>query len=81
MLLIAWSLALWPAGKIQTALYELEDHWAAVHQSSVNKAVAAAAGRNSRWPQLIAKASKAGPADAGNIQQPSASIGNHPQFA
>ena len=23
--------ALWPAGKIQTALYELEDHWAAVH--------------------------------------------------
>src|SRR5215475_52025 len=23
--------AIWPAGKIQTALYELEDHWAALH--------------------------------------------------
>src|SRR5215471_12667119 len=23
--------ALWPAGRIQTALYELEDHWAAMH--------------------------------------------------
>jgi len=64
--------ALWPAGKIQSALFELEDHWAAVHhiwhQTNSSPRLHA---ETIDWPQLIAKASKARPADAGNIQQPS----------
>ena len=41
--------ALWPAGKIQTALFELEDHWAALHHiRRQTKAASAAAGRNGR---------------------------------
>jgi len=64
--------ALWPAGKIQTALYELEDHWAAVHHiQRQTKPPPRLQEETVDWPQLIAKASKARPADAGNIQQPS----------
>jgi len=64
--------ALWPAGKIQTALYELEDHWAAVHHiQRQTKPSPQLQEKTVDWPQLIAKASKARPADAGNIQQPS----------
>ncbi len=64
--------ALWPAGKIQTVLFELEDHWAAVHH--IRRQTKPPPQLNSEtvdWPQLIAKASKARPADAGQIQQPS----------
>jgi D-alanine transfer protein len=64
--------ALWPAGKIQTALYELEDHWAAVHHIRYQtKPPPRLQKETVDWPQLIAKASKARPADAGKIQQPS----------
>jgi len=64
--------ALWPAGKIQTALYELEDHWAAVHHIQRHtKPPPRLQEETVDWPQFVAKASKARPADAGNIQQPS----------
>ena len=63
--------ALWPAGKIQTALYELEDHWAAVqHIQRQTKPPPRLQEGIVDWSQFIAKASKAKPADAGNIQQP-----------
>jgi D-alanine transfer protein len=64
--------ALWPAGKIQTALYELEDHWAALHHiKRQTKPRPHLQEQTVDWPQLIAKVSKAKPADVGNIQQPS----------
>lgn len=64
--------ALWPAGKIQTALYELEDQLAAVHHIlRERKPPPRLQEETVDWSQLIAKASKARPADAGNIQQPS----------
>src|SRR5258705_6139713 len=64
--------ALWPAGKMQAALYELEDHWAAVHHiQRQTKPPPRLQEQTVDWPQLIAKASKARPEDAGNIQQPS----------
>src|SRR6266403_3554817 len=64
--------ALWPAGKIQTALFELEDHWAAVHHiDRQTKPPPRLQEETVDWPQLISKASKAGPAEAGHIQQPS----------
>jgi D-alanine transfer protein len=65
--------ALWPAGKIQAALFELEDHWAALHH--IRRQMKLPPPRLQEetvdWPQFIAKASKARPADAGMIQQPS----------
>ena len=64
--------ALWPAGKIQTALFELEDHWAAVyHIRRQTKPPPRLQEETVNWPQFIAKASKARPADARMIQQPS----------
>ena len=64
--------ALWPAGKIQTALFELEDHWAAVHHiRRQTKPPPQLQEETVNWPQFIAKASKARPADAGMSQQPS----------
>ena|SRR5215831_1025936 len=64
--------AIWPAGKIQTALFELEDHLAAVHHIRHQmKASPRLHAETVDWPQLIAKASKARPVDSGNIQQPS----------
>jgi len=64
--------ALWPAGKIQTALFELEDHWAALHHIRLQtKPPPRLQEETVDWPQFIAKASKTNPADAGTIQQPS----------
>jgi D-alanine transfer protein len=63
--------AVWPAGKIQTALFELEDHWAAVHYiRHRTKPPPRLQEEAVDWPQFIAKASKARPADAAVIQQP-----------
>jgi D-alanine transfer protein len=64
--------ALWPAGKIQTALFELEDHWAALHHiRRQTKPPPRLQEETVDWLQFIAKASKTNPADAGTIQQPS----------
>ena len=64
--------ALWPAGKIQVALFELEDHWAALqHIRHQTKPSPRLQEEEVDWSQFIAKASKAKPADSGNIQQPS----------
>ena len=64
--------ALWPAGKIQATLYEVEDHWAALHHiQRQRKPSPKLQEKPVDWPQFIAKASKDRPADAGNIQQPS----------
>jgi D-alanine transfer protein len=64
--------ALWPAGKIQTALFELEDHWAALHHiRRQTKPPPRLQEETVDWPQFIAKTSKTKPADAGTIQQPS----------
>jgi len=64
--------ALWPAGKIQSALFEVEDHLAAFdHIRHDTKSIPQLRAETIDWPQLIAKASKARPADTGNIQQPS----------
>jgi D-alanine transfer protein len=64
--------ALWPVGKIQTALFELEDHWAALHHiRRQTKPPPRLQEQMVDWPQFIAKASKAKPADAGMIQEAS----------
>ena len=64
--------ALWPAGKIQAALFELEDHWAALHHiKRQTKPPPRLQEQLVDWSQLIANESKAKPADAGMIQQPS----------
>src|SRR4030095_16037698 len=64
--------ALWPAGKIQTALLELEDHWAAVHHiRRQTKPPPRLPEETVDWPQFIAKASRAKPSDGGKIEQPS----------
>jgi len=64
--------ALWPAGRIQTALYELEDHWAALHHiKRQTKPPPRLQEQSVDWPQLIAKANRAKPEDGGMIQQPS----------
>src|SRR5262249_6774469 len=54
------------------ALLEFEDHFAAVHHiRHQTKGSPRLHAERVDWPQLIAKASKARPADSGNIQQPS----------
>jgi D-alanine transfer protein len=64
--------ALWPAGKIQAVLFELEDHWAALHHiKRQTKPPPQLQEQTIDWSQLIANESKAKPADAGMIQQPS----------
>src|SRR5215831_3987351 len=64
--------ALWPAGKIQTALFEMEDHWAALHHiRRQTKPPLRLQEQTIDWPQFISKASKSKPADAGMIQEPS----------
>ena len=71
--------ALWPAGKIQTALFELEDHWAAVHHTQrQTKPPPRLQGETVDWPQLIAKASKARPGMLGTSNNLRASIGKSP---
>ena len=65
--------ALWPAGRIQTALYELEDHWAALHHiRRQTKPPPRLQGETIDWPQFVAKASKAKPADTAMIPELSA---------
>ena len=64
--------AIWPAGRIQTALYELEDHWAALHHiKRQTKPPPRLQQQTVDWPEVIAKANKARPADVGMIQVPS----------
>jgi D-alanine transfer protein len=65
--------ALWPVGKIQTALFELEDHWAALHhiRHRTKPPPPRLQEETIDWEQFVAKASKAKAADAGRIQQPS----------
>ena len=64
--------ALWPAGKIQIALFEFKDHCAALrHIRRQMKPPPRLQEQTVDWPQFIANASQARPADAGNIQQPS----------
>jgi D-alanine transfer protein len=64
--------ALWPAGKLQTGLMELEDHLAAFNHIRHHTTPAPRLHPETiDWPQLIAKTSKARPVDAANIQQPS----------
>src|SRR5438034_44555 len=58
--------ALWPAGKLQTGLLEVEDHLAALHH--IRHEIKPAPGLHLEtpdWPKLIAKASRAKPADIG----------------
>ncbi|HMF45664.1 MAG TPA: D-alanyl-lipoteichoic acid biosynthesis protein DltD [Candidatus Udaeobacter sp.] len=65
--------ALWPAGRIQTALYELEDHWAALHHiRRQTKPPPRLQVETVDWPQFVAKASKAKPEDTAMIQELSA---------
>jgi D-alanine transfer protein len=65
--------AVWPAGRIQTALYELEDHWAALHHiRRQTKPPPRLKEEPIDWSQLIAKASKGGPADTAMPQEASA---------
>ena len=62
--------AIWPAGEIQTALYELEDHWAAMHHiMRETKPPPQLQEQSVDWPQFIANASKARLVDAGTIHQ------------
>ncbi len=62
--------ALWPAGKIQTALFELEDHWAAVHYIRNQKKPAPQLhAQTIDWPRLLAKASKISLVNSGYITQ------------
>jgi len=65
--------ALWPVGKTQSALFELEDHWAALHHIRHQSKLPPPRLQEETidWPQFIAKVSKAKAADAGRIQQPS----------
>ena len=65
--------ALWPAGRVQTALYELEDHWAALHHiRRQTKPPPRLQVETVDWPQFVAKASKAKPEDTAMIQELSA---------
>jgi D-alanine transfer protein len=64
--------ALWPAGKLQTGLLELEDHLAA--RNHIRHEIKPAPRLNPEtvdWPQLIAKVSKTKPTDAGELKQAS----------
>jgi D-alanine transfer protein len=64
--------ALRPAGKIEVALFELEDHWAALqHIRHQRKPPPQLHEEEVDWSQFVAKASKARPADSGKIQRPS----------
>ena len=65
--------ALWPTGKIQVALFELEDHWAALHHIRHQTKLPPPRLQVEKvdWPEFIAKASKARPSDSGTIQQSS----------
>jgi D-alanine transfer protein len=56
--------ALWPAGKLQIALLELEDHLAALHHIRHDKKPAPVLRAEAPdWPRLIAKTSRSKPID------------------
>ena len=64
--------AIWPAGKAQSLLFELQDHLAALdHIRHQGKPLPRLHAETVDWPELIAKASKAKPSDAGRIQNTS----------
>jgi D-alanine transfer protein len=64
--------ALWPAGKIRTALFELQDHLAAFHHiQHQTKPIPSLHAEMVDWSQLIAKLSKTKPSDAGRIEKTS----------
>jgi D-alanine transfer protein len=64
--------ALWPAGRIEAALFELEDHWAALqHIRRQTKPSPLLHEEEVDWSQFVAKASKARPLDSGKVQRPS----------
>ena len=62
--------ALWPAGKLQAGLMELEDHFAALYylQHQIKPAPRLHP-ETIDWPQLLAKASKTKPTDAGTPEK------------
>jgi len=61
--------SLWPAGKAQSLLFQLQDHLAALdYIRRQRKPVPRLRAETVDWPELIAKASKARPSDAGRIQ-------------
>jgi D-alanine transfer protein len=62
--------ALWPAGKLQTILMELEDHFAALNY--IRDQIKSAPPPNPKvidWSKLIAKANETDPTDAGSVKQ------------
>jgi D-alanine transfer protein len=62
--------ALWPAGKLQTGLLEVEDHLAALHHIRHQiKPAPELHPETPDWPKLIAKASRAKPTDIGKPPQ------------
>jgi D-alanine transfer protein len=64
--------ALWPAGEAQNLLFELEDHLAALdHIRHQKKSMPRLHAEILDWPELIEKASKPRPSDAGRIENAS----------
>jgi D-alanine transfer protein len=62
--------ALWPAGKAQIAVLELEDHFAALrHLGREPKSVPPLHAETPDWPRLIARASQGEPANAGKEEK------------
>jgi D-alanine transfer protein len=63
--------ALWPAGKAQIAVMELEDHLAALRYIRYHaKPAPPLRAETPDWPKLIARASQAKPADVGKEEKP-----------
>ncbi len=62
--------ALWPAGKLQTILMALQDHFAALsYIRNQIKPAPAAQSKVIDWSELIAKASDTQPIEAGNVKK------------
>jgi len=62
--------ALWPAGKLQTNVLELQDHAAALNY--IRHRIKPAPGRHSQvldWPKLVAKEGEKKPTSVGNIKE------------
>jgi poly-D-alanine transfer protein DltD len=63
----------WPAGKAQSLLLELQDHLTALHYIRYRlKSAPQLHSEMIDWSQLVAKASKTKPSDAGRIENASA---------
>jgi D-alanine transfer protein len=64
--------AVWPAGKVQSLLLELQDHLTALHYIRYRlKSAPQLHSEMIDWSQLVAKASKTKPSDAGRIENAS----------